>query len=67
MSVFDGGSFLLGVAFVVLVFLAVDLLVAGGGISVGMMGGMASMMATPWGWLLLVLLVAAFAIALAGR
>jgi len=57
MSGFDVGSFLLGVLVVLLVFLAIDLLVAGGGISMGMIGGIAGMMATPWGWLLLLLVV----------
>ncbi len=57
MSGFDVGSFLLGVAVVLLVFVAIDLLVAGGGMSMGMMGGIAGMMATPWGWLLLLLVV----------
>lgn len=66
---FDVGSFLLGVAVVLLVFVAIDLLVAGGGMSMGMMGGIAGMMVTPWGWLLLVLivLIALFAASFAGR
>lgn len=66
---FDVSSFLLGVLVVLLVFVAFDLLVAGGGMSMGMMGGIAGMMATPWGWLLLLLivLVALFAASFAGR
>jgi len=57
MTSFDMGSFLLGVAVVLLVFLAIDLFVVGGGMTMGMMGGVAGMMATPWGWLLLLLVV----------
>ena len=66
---FDVSSFLLGVLVVLLVFVVIDLLVAGGGMSMGLMGGIAGMMVTPWGWLLLVLivLVALFAASFAGR
>lgn len=51
------GSFLLGVAVVLLVFLAIDVFIAGGAMSMGMMGGIAGMMSTPWGWLLLLLAI----------
>lgn len=44
-----------------------DLLVAGGGMSMGMMGGIARMMATPWGWLLLLLIVLVALSSFAGR
>ncbi|HZP94909.1 MAG TPA: hypothetical protein VFC31_01040 [Candidatus Limnocylindria bacterium] len=67
MSGIDMNSFLLGAAVVLVVFLAIDLLVAGGGMTGGMMGGVAGMMGTPWGWLVLVLLAAALFVALAGR
>ena len=63
----DMGSFLFRAAVVLLVFLAFDLLVAGGGMSAGMMGGVAGMMGTPWGWLVLTLLVAVLFVAFAGR
>ncbi len=67
MTGIDMNSFLLGAAVVLIVFLAFDLLVAGGGITGGMMGGVAGMMGTPWGWLVLILLAAALFITLAGR
>ena len=43
----DLGSLLLMVAVEVIVFLAVDLLAAGGGMTAGMITGMAGMMSTP--------------------
>jgi hypothetical protein len=46
----DLGSLLLIVAVVLVIVLAVDLLAAGGGMTAGMMTGMAGMMSTPWGW-----------------
>ncbi|MBI4348379.1 MAG: hypothetical protein HY553_16170 [Elusimicrobia bacterium] len=60
-------SFLMGAAVVLLVILVLDLVVAGGAMSMGMMGGVAGMIGTPWGWLLLVLLVVALIAAFAGR
>lgn len=67
MSGVDPGSFLLGAAVVLVVFLAFDLLVAGGGMSAGMMGGAVGMMGTPWGWLILVVLAVLLYIAVGGR
>ena len=67
MSNIDMNSFLVGAAVVLAVFLVFDLLIAGGGMTGGMMGGVAGMMGTPWGWLVLVLLAAVLLIALAGR
>lgn len=67
MSNIDMNSFLIGAAVVLAVFLVFDLLIAGGGMTGGMMGGVAGMMGTPWGWLVLVLLAAVLLIALAGR
>lgn len=67
MSGFDLNSFLMGAAVVVLVILAIDLIVAGGAMSMGMMGGVAGMMGTPWGWLLLILLVVTLVATFAGR
>ena len=56
MSGFDPNSFLLGAAIVLFVVIAIDLLVAGGAMSMGMIGGVGAMMGTPIGWLLLLLL-----------
>ncbi len=67
MSGYDLTSFLLGAAVVLLVILAIDLVVAGGAMSMGMMSGVAGMIGTPWGWLLLVLLVVTLVAAFAGR
>lgn len=64
---FDPNSFLLGVALVLLVVLAIDLLVAGGAMSMGMMGGVMGMMGTPIGWVLLILLVVIVIATFAGR
>jgi len=55
----DPGNFLMTVLVLLVAFLALDLLVAGGGMTGGMMGGMAGMMGTPWGWGLLLLLAVA--------
>lgn len=63
----DANSFLLGAALVLLVFLAFDLLIAGGGMTGGMMGGVAGMMGTPWGWLVLLVLTAAVVVMVFGR
>ncbi len=54
----DAGQVLLVVGVVLVVFLVLDLLIAGGGMTGGMMGGMAGMMGTPWGWGLVLLLTA---------
>lgn len=59
MSGFDAGSFLMGVTVVVLVILVLDLVLAGGAMSMGTMG---AMMGTPWGWLALVVLIAVVAV-----
>ena len=51
----------LDVLVVVLIVLAADLFLAGGAMSMGMMGGVTAMMATPVGWaLILVLIVVAY-------
>ena len=50
-----------------LLLLTVDLLFVGGGMTGGMMAGVAGMMGTPWGWLLVLLLAAALLVMLAGR
>lgn len=63
----DVGSFLLGAAVVLAALVVIDLLVAGGAMTGGMMGGVAGMMGTPWGWLALVVLAALLLAALAGR
>lgn len=67
MAAFDGGSFLMGAAIVLLVVLALDLIVAGGAMSMGMMGGVVGAMGTPWGWLLIALALVIVAATLAGR
>lgn len=43
----DAGSFLMGAAIVLLVVLAIDLIVAGGAMGVGMMSGVAGCWAHP--------------------
>lgn len=63
----DTNSFLLGAALVLAVFLVFDLLVAGGAMSCGLASGVAGMMGTPWGWLMLVLLATALVVGVAGR
>lgn len=63
----DMNSFLVGAALVLAVFLAFDLLVAGGAMSCGLASGIAGMMGTPWGWLVLVLLAGALLLGIAGR
>ena len=63
----DIGSFLLGALVVVLVLVVLDLLIAGGGMSAGMMGGMAGAMGTPWGWGVLALLALVVFIAFAAH
>lgn len=55
----DPGGLLLTVAILVLVFLAADLFLAGGGMTGGMMG-------TPWGWSLLLLLAVVLALLFTG-
>ncbi|MBI2323577.1 MAG: hypothetical protein HYU87_01240 [Chloroflexi bacterium] len=64
MSGFDAGSFLTGVGFVLLVIIVLDLVLAGGGMSMSMMGGI---MGTPWGWAILILLMALLVAAVGGR
>lgn len=56
----DLTSVLVGIALALLLFLALDLAVAGGCVSAGMMGAAAGAMSTPWSWLLLVLLAVLF-------
>ncbi len=69
----DAVNWLLIAAGILLGFLLLDILVAGGGMTGGMMGGMGSMMGglsgmmgTPWGWIFLLLVLGAIALTLFG-
>ncbi len=64
---FDLDNFLLGAAVVLLVVLAIDLMVAGGAMTMGMMGGVAGMMGTPIGWVLLLVLMVIVIATFVGR
>lgn len=67
MAGLDVGSFWLGAAIVLLVVLAIDLLVAGGAMSMGMMGGVGAMIGTPIGWVLLLILIVVVVATFMGR
>ncbi len=56
----------MGAAVVLALLLVFDLLIAGGAMSCGLTGGVAGMMGTPWGWLVLVLIAAALLVGLSG-
>ncbi|MBI2774336.1 MAG: hypothetical protein HYX56_07585 [Chloroflexi bacterium] len=66
MNGFDPGSFLAGASVVLLALLVLDFVLAGGAISMGMMGGIGGTMGTPLGWVLLVVLVAILVATFAG-
>ena len=51
------GTIIWVIVAVILVWLVLDLLVAGGGMTGGMMAGMGGMMASPIGWGLVLILV----------
>lgn len=61
---FDLGTLLLVVAVALLIFLAIDLAVAGGCATGSMMGDVAGMMTTPWGWSGLLVLMVGLVLAL---
>lgn len=77
----DLGNYLVLAGVLLVVFLALDLLVAGGSATCGvaggvggmmggigsMMGAVGSMMATPWGWGLLLLVAATAGVVLGGQ
>lgn len=62
----DAVGFVMLALVVLVLFLALDLLVAGGGMTGGMMGGMAGMMGNPVGQGLMLLLVVVVVLAVAG-
>lgn len=63
----DAQSFLVGLALATLLLLTIDVILLGGAMTMGMMGGMAGMMGTPAGWLLVLVLLALALGLLVGR